>query len=186
MANVFDHALRIGLHIFDDIRQQKHHTVSMIASVVDVLASAVRPGRFSHDLLRWASRTAWVPPRPEGCIAGSVAPPDLRCAANDVRGGSYAPRSPCILELSFPWCVGSGGQRACRIRPMSQCRHLAIVARVDSLCAIRTGTPDRLDKAQVCTNIHTAHAANQIHVVSLIWLELEAFLIFHALYTGLV
>ena len=100
----------------------------------------VRPGRFSHDLLRWASRTAWAPPLPEGCIAGSVAPPDLRCAANDVRGGSYAPRSPCILELSFPWCVGSGGQRACRIRPMSQCRHLATVARVDSLWSIRTRT----------------------------------------------
>ena len=99
---------------------------------------AVGPSRFSHDLLRWASSAAWAPPRPEGCIAGSVAPPDLRCAANDVRGGSYAPRSPCILELSFPWCFGSGGQRACRIRPMSQCRHLAIVARVDSLCAIRT------------------------------------------------
>jgi hypothetical protein len=68
---------------------------------------AVRPGRFSNDLLRWASRTAWAPPPPEGCAAGSVAPPDLRCA----------PRSPCILELLFPWCFGSGGQHACRIRP---------------------------------------------------------------------
>ena len=99
---------------------------------------AVRPGRFSYDLLRWASRIAWAPPQPEGYIAGPVAPPDLRCAANDACGGSYAPRSPCILEVPFPWCFGIGGQRACRIRPMSQCRHLAIVARVDSLCAIRT------------------------------------------------
>ena len=69
------------------------------------------------DLLRWASRTAWAPPRPVGCIAGSVAPPDLRCAANDARGGSSSPAQPSILEPLCPWCCGSGGHHACRIRP---------------------------------------------------------------------
>ena len=34
----------------------------------------------------------WAPLLPEGCIAGSVAPPDLRCANHC---------SPCILELYF-------------------------------------------------------------------------------------
>ena len=55
----------------------------------ETLPGAVRPGRFSDDLLRWASRTAWALLQPEGCLAGSVAPPDLRCAANDARGGSF-------------------------------------------------------------------------------------------------
>ena len=53
--------------------------------------TAVRPGRFSYDLLRWASRTAWALLQPEVCLAGSVAPPDLRCAAYDARGGSSLP-----------------------------------------------------------------------------------------------
>ena len=50
---------------------------------------------FSDDLLQWASCTAWAPLLPEGCKAGSVAPPDLRCAANDVRGGSLPPTPAC-------------------------------------------------------------------------------------------
>ena len=76
-----------------------------------------------------------LPPVARGCIAGSVAPPDLRCAANDARGGRPSPRSPCILEALFPatplafyraahspghirvhalfpWCFGSGGHSA--------------------------------------------------------------------------
>ena len=55
------------------------------------------------------------PPRCQWGVTGSVAPPDLRCAANDARGGSSSPRLPCILELLFPWCFGGGGQHACRI-----------------------------------------------------------------------
>ena len=66
------------------------------------LDPAVRPGHFSDDLLQWASCTAWALLLSEGCIAGSVAPPDLRCAACDVRGGSF----PSTPAGRAPPCAG--------------------------------------------------------------------------------
>ena len=44
-----------------------------------------------------------------------------------------ASRNLCVLGVTVAWDTMHA-----EFVPMSQCRHLAIVARVDSLCAIRT------------------------------------------------
>ena len=47
----------------------------------------------------------------------------------------------CVLGVAV-----AGDTMHAEFVPMSQCRHLAIVACVDSLCAIRTKPPDKITK----------------------------------------